>query len=57
MKAVDNTIAGVVSGESALDDASPKGSLSQAKGQKSNELVCYSNVLEIGGATSLFFIF
>jgi len=35
LNAVDKTIAGAFSGESAL--ASPKGSLSQAKGQKGNK--------------------
>jgi hypothetical protein len=37
MIAMDDTIAGAASGETALNFAAPKGSLSQAKGQKSTE--------------------
>lgn len=38
MNAVDKTMAGAASGETALIGAAPKDSQSQAKGQKNNEL-------------------
>lgn len=68
MIAMDHTIAGAASGETA-DSAAPKGSQSQAKGQKSTEyifvmltivslisIICYSYDREIGGHPISFFI-
>ena len=67
MIAMDHTIAGAASGETAWQ-AAPKGSQSQAKGQKSTEYIfvmliilritnniCYSYDQEIGGHPISFF--
>ena len=66
---MDHTIAGAASGETAKFLAAPKGSQSQAKGQKSTEylfvmriivsvtnIICYSYDHEIGGHPISFFI-
>lgn len=42
MKVMGNTITGAASGETA-NIAAPKDSQSQAKGQKSNRTICYSD--------------
>ena len=65
---MDHTIAGAASGENARIFAAPKGSQSQAKGQKSTEylfvmliifsitnIIYYSYVKEIGGYPISFF--
>ena len=70
MIAMDHTIAGAASGETAeINSTAPKGSQSQAKGQKSTEylfvmriivsaanIICYSYDHEIGGHPISFFI-
>ena len=43
MNAMGHTIAGAASGET-VEIAAPKGSQSQAKGQKSNDIICYSGL-------------
>lgn len=68
MNAMDHTIAGAASGETAGFSAAPKGSLSQAKGQKSTKylfvmlisvsmttIICYSYDLRDWRTSNLFF--
>jgi hypothetical protein len=61
MNAVGQTIAGAASGEIA-SNAAPKGSQSQAKGQKSNNnyflcVYCYSCFLRLEKIQPLFLLF